>query len=77
MNIGPRIRVLRTKAGLTQQAAADRMGWTQSSWAALERDRKSPTISTLARVAAVLQVTPADLLRPVGARLLKKPGRTE
>ena len=73
MNIGPRVKELRTSAGLSQQAAADRIGWSQSYWAAIERDRKTPGIDTVEKLADVLDVTPADLLRPAGARLLTKP----
>ena len=54
MTIGQIIRTERTKLGLTQSQAAARMGRSQSYWADLEADRRSPTIHTLKRVASAL-----------------------
>ena len=54
MNIGPQIKARREQLGLTQAEASARMDRSQSYWADLEADRRSPTERTLERVAAAL-----------------------
>ena len=62
MTPGQLIESRRAELGWTQAEAAQRMGVTQAYWSALEADRKSPTIRTLARIAAALGCTVEDLV---------------
>ena len=59
---GQRIAGIRRAAGMRQADAARRAGMSQSQWSDIERDRKSPTIRTLQRVADALGCTLADLV---------------
>jgi transcriptional regulator with XRE-family HTH domain len=74
MKIGSRIREIRKAAGLTQVEAAEAAGLTQPVWARAESNRADLRVNTVEKLATALGVTPADLLRPVGSRLLK-PGK--
>ena len=62
MTPGQNIATRRASLGITQAEAARRLGCSQSYWADLEADRKDHAIGTLARVAAALGCTVADLL---------------
>ena len=56
------IRRLREAAGITASEAAKRAGIHQGDWSNLERGKNdNPTQKTLARVAAALGVTLAEL----------------
>jgi len=55
--IGRRIRVLRTKRGLTQRMLADHSELTQEYIGILERGEKSVTVTTLARILSALDTT--------------------
>lgn len=46
------IRMARRRAGLTQQALADRAATTQSAISAYESGRRSPSVHTLVRILA-------------------------
>ena len=61
-SIGDRLRYLREIAGLTQTEAALRAGMTQSQWADIEGDRRTPMQQTLHRVAAAIGCEPRDLV---------------
>ena len=52
----------RITAGLTQTEAAERAGWTQSTWSDIECDRTVPRIDTLTAVAAAIGCPLADIL---------------
>lgn len=65
-----KIRTLREAAGLNQEQAAKKAGiGSKSRWADIESGaRANITIDTLDRIAAALDVEPADLLVKVKAK---------
>jgi transcriptional regulator with XRE-family HTH domain len=74
---GGRIRELRRKAGLTLQALADQAGISVGFLSQVERDKATPSLGTLASLAAVLGVEidvfiaapkPADSVTRAGER---------
>lgn len=74
---GSRIRELRRKAGLTLQALADASGISVGFLSQVERDKATPSLGTLASVAAALRVEvdwfiatprPADSITRTGER---------
>jgi transcriptional regulator with XRE-family HTH domain len=74
---GGRIRALRGKAGLTLQALADQAGISVGFLSQVERDKASPSLGTLANLAAALGVEldhfiatpkPADCITRAGER---------
>lgn len=66
------LRGWRAAKGLSQQALADRAGSTQAAISQLERGRRVPTLRTLGRLAAALELEPAQLLGPVAATSLTR-----
>ena len=61
MNIGQNIRLLRTKAGLTQMQLADKIGMSQSIITKLESEERSLKIKVLEKIATALCVDFFDL----------------
>jgi transcriptional regulator with XRE-family HTH domain len=61
-NLGVRVRRIRNERGLTQLGLADRMNVPRTYISKVEMGRVVPTLATLARVAAALDVTVTDLL---------------
>lgn len=59
---GERLRVLRTRAHLTQAALADKLGMDYQAVSRLERGGSVPNWSTVKRVALAVGVTPDDFL---------------
>lgn len=59
--VGRRIKELRQKRKLTQQAVADATGMLASNYARLERGSSNMTLDTLVRIANVLEVRIAEL----------------
>lgn len=59
--LGPKIRTLREKAGLTQKALAMNARVSQSTLSYLESGSKSPNINTLSRICDALGMSLADL----------------
>ena len=55
MSIGQDIRNRRKELKLTQKEAGRRAGVSQPRISDIERDRKSPTLKTLSKIAKVLQ----------------------
>ena len=53
---------LRTEAGLSQHAVADRMGVDRAYVSGLEMGKRNPTVITLWHIANALGVRPADLV---------------
>jgi ribosome-binding protein aMBF1 (putative translation factor) len=49
--IGQRVRGLREKAGLSQQALADHLSWDQPHLARIERGRVEPSLKSLRKLA--------------------------
>ncbi|HET6496838.1 MAG TPA: helix-turn-helix transcriptional regulator [Thermoleophilia bacterium] len=62
MTPGQNIAARRAALGITQAEAARRMGCSQSYWADIEANRKSPSVRTLERIAKALGCTVADLV---------------
>lgn len=65
---GARVRQLREKRGLSQEALAERAGlhWTYVS--GVERGLRNPSLSTIGRLAAALENTPSQLLAGLAKR---------
>jgi transcriptional regulator with XRE-family HTH domain len=63
MDFGKRIKMLRTKRGLTQAALAERAGLTLAYIGRLETGHYDPQLSTLKRLARALKVSLAELLK--------------
>jgi len=59
-----RIRDARRRARLTQAEAAERAGWSQGTWADIERGRHPPNIRTLEAMAAALGCGLGALISP-------------
>jgi putative transcriptional regulator len=57
-----RLRTLRLKKGLTQDALAKKVGVTRGYLARLEMGRHDPPLSRLRKIAKVLAVTVAQLV---------------
>ncbi len=64
--IGKNAKLARVELGRTQEQCALDAGMARSHWSQLERGTLGPSIPTLLKMAKVLGVTPADLLRDVG-----------
>jgi transcriptional regulator with XRE-family HTH domain len=62
VQLGSKIRELRTKKGLSQEKLADACGLHRSHMGEIERGRANVTLSTLQAIAQKLQTTPAALL---------------
>jgi transcriptional regulator with XRE-family HTH domain len=62
--VGRNFARIRTAKGLTQEALAERSGFSQQYLSGLERGRRNPTIVTLYELAQALEVDNLDLLRP-------------
>ncbi len=56
MSIGHAIKQARSKRGLTQQQLANRAGISISSLYYIESDTNSPSVRTLSKIAAALEV---------------------
>lgn len=57
-----RVREERAARGLTQADVAKRLGVSQPSYADIESGPQEPRLSTIERVAAVLEIEPFELL---------------
>jgi transcriptional regulator with XRE-family HTH domain len=62
LNVAATIRSLRQKSGLSQRQLAQRMNVPRTYVSKIENEKAMPTISSLERVAAALQVNVVDLL---------------
>jgi transcriptional regulator with XRE-family HTH domain len=65
------LRRLRNEAGLSQTRLASDAGLTQPMIAFVEKEIKTPTVSSLYRLARVLGTTPGAILTAVDASLVK------
>jgi transcriptional regulator with XRE-family HTH domain len=61
--LGARIREVRTKRGLSQQALAERVGIPQTHVSAIEVGAKFPNLMTVLRFAVALECKVTDLVR--------------
>ncbi len=62
---GRRVRSAREALGLTQEALAERIGSHRTFPGTIERGEVSPTLSSIVRFAAALDVDAADLVRGI------------
>jgi transcriptional regulator with XRE-family HTH domain len=60
--VGEELKRARLRAGLTQQALADRAGLHYTYVCNLEHDRNSPTLDAFFRLCDALHVAPARLI---------------
>jgi transcriptional regulator with XRE-family HTH domain len=86
--IGLRIRELRKKAGLSQEAVAERAGITSKHLSSIELGKENPTIDTYSKLASVFDIEIRDLfdfghqikgkeIQKVLSRVLKNASETE
>lgn len=59
------LRRLRLERGLTQEKLGLAAGMAMSDVAAIETQGREPKVTTIARLAAALDVDPGELFRPV------------
>jgi transcriptional regulator with XRE-family HTH domain len=62
--VGRNVARIRNAKGLTQEALAERSGFSQQYLSGLEQGRRNPTIVTLYELAQALGVNYLDLLQP-------------
>lgn len=74
-DVGRRIAELRVAAGHTQAVVAERLGVSDQWLRHIEGGRANLTLASLARIARVLAVDAAELLRPPATRNPRRPGR--
>jgi transcriptional regulator with XRE-family HTH domain len=70
--VGRRVRALRGKRALTQEALASLVDLTRTSITNIEKGRQKLLLHTLIDLAEALQVEPTDLLPSTPATLPKK-----
>ena len=63
--IGSNFARLRKEKGLTQEAVAERSGFSQSYIGWLERGQRNPTAISIWLLAQAIDAMPADLVQPV------------
>lgn len=66
VHVAKAIRNLRHRGGLSQRQLAIRMGVPRTYVSKIENEKAIPTLSSLARLAAALEVSIPDLLRECG-----------
>lgn len=62
--VGRNVNRLRLEKGLTQEAFADKSGFSQQYISGLEQGKRNPTVVSLWELAQALGVKPVDLLTP-------------
>lgn len=62
-SVGPRIRTLRTRKGMSMRALADASGLSINTISKIEREESSPTVLSLRRIANALEVPVISLFR--------------
>lgn len=67
LELAERVRSLRSRRGLTQEAFATRSGISVSFVSLLERGIRTPSYETLVRIAQALEIPLAELFREVPA----------
>lgn len=71
--VGVRVRAIRKRRSLTQEALAKLIGRTVESVSALERGRHKPSFETLQRLSQVLGVPVRDFFAPAGGDEAENP----
>ena len=64
--VGGNFSRLRKMRGLTQEAVAERSGFSQSYIGWLERGKRNPTAISIWLLAQAVDAMPADLVQPIG-----------
>ena len=62
--LGDKIRQRRQEIGYSQQAAADKSGFSQQGWSMIERGHprgRNPTVVTLQTIGRILEISPLEL----------------
>lgn len=72
--LGERVRHHRTELGLSQEDMADLAGMHWTNWGKIERGQANPSLTTIVRMAGVLDLDPAELVTGLG--LAQLPERT-
>jgi transcriptional regulator with XRE-family HTH domain len=67
-SVGIVLREARVKAGLSQEALADRAGVDRTFVGRIENGKQSPTLDTLARMAQALGLRLSEVLRQAESR---------
>jgi transcriptional regulator with XRE-family HTH domain len=73
--VGRNVRRIRLEKGLTQEAFAERSGFSQQYLSSLERGTRNPTVVTLFELASALGVSHVALVEPDGEVKAAKPMR--
>lgn len=60
LDIGPRLRAVRERAGLSQRELAKRAGVTNSTVSLIEQDAHSPSLASLHRILSAVPISMAD-----------------
>jgi transcriptional regulator with XRE-family HTH domain len=68
VDVGERLRAIRSLRRVTLRTVADRSGLSESFLSQVERGRANASIASLKRIAAALGVNVADLFEPNGSR---------
>ncbi len=63
--VGEEIRRARQKAGLSQEAVADKAGLHRTYISLVERNKKSPTLDTLFRICQAIGVSATAIVKKV------------
>ena len=63
--VGKRIRELRLKKGISQEALADEAGVHRTYMGSVERGERNISLENIVRIARALQVVPSELLHTV------------
>lgn len=72
--VGAEITERRIKAGLSQQALSDRLGYDVNYIGQIERAEKSPTLTTLISICTAFEVALSEFLKAAEKRLqVRKP----
>lgn len=72
--LGERVRHHRNELGLSQEDMADLAGMHWTNWGKIERGQANPSLTTIVRMAGVLDIDPAELVSGLG--LAHLPERT-
>jgi len=78
VDVGERLRVIRSRRRLTLREVAERAGLSESFLSQVERGRASASVASLRRIADALGIGISDLFHPVGpagARVLRRDDR--
>lgn len=65
VKFGKRVRELRKKLGLSQEKFADKVGCHRTYIGMIERAEKNLTITNIYKIAKVLNITMAELMRGI------------